>query len=218
MGTALFTLVNLEESGPLTTDDRPGLCALCLCVEWPPPHYHRVSVCWVTPLPIFMPPLHKENDLLCELSVISLSLSLSLSVQIWRHQHERLVLEMKLWPVSLVLSVLLVVITSSGDITKFPDPHSHSHHLNALSGKDLQQALWLSCSNDIYSGTINGSFVSDIEPVNYRQRRQTRGKKNNRNRNNNRNNRKASGAGSRTCLRKTGMDWRSYQSATVISK
>ena len=77
MGTALFTLVNLEESGPLTTDDRSGLCALCLCVEWPPPHYHRVSVCWVTPLPIFMPPLHKENDLLCELSVISLSLSLS---------------------------------------------------------------------------------------------------------------------------------------------
>ena len=195
------------------------MCPLSLC-RVPPPHITTVYLCVGLHHSPFSCRRSTKKMTCCVscLSSLSLSLSLSLSVQIWRHQHERLVLEMKLWPVSLVLSALFVVITSSGDITTFPDPHSHSHHLNALSGKDLQQALWLSCSNDIYSGTINGSFVSDIEPVNYRQRRQTRGKKNNRNRNNNRNNRKASGAGSRTCLRKTGMDWRSYQSATVISK
>ena len=79
--------------------------------------------------------------------------------------------------------------------------------------------LWTLGSSPIYSGPINGSFVSDgADSVNSRPRRQTRNKKK-RKRNNNRkggrNFRKSTG--SKKCLH-TGMNWRSYQSSVVISK
>ena len=94
--------------------------------------------------------------------------------------------------------------------------------------------LWTLGSSPIYSGPINGSFVSDrVDSVNSRPRRQTRNKKKRRRNNNNRkggrNIRKSSKrgssnpnkikakTGSKKCLN-TGMNWRSYQSSVVISK
>ena len=94
--------------------------------------------------------------------------------------------------------------------------------------------LWTLGSSPIYSGTINGSFVTDrVDSVNSRPRRQTRSKKkrkrNNNNRKGGRNIRKSSKrggsnpnkiktkTGSKKCLN-TGMNWRSYQSSVVISK
>ena len=93
--------------------------------------------------------------------------------------------------------------------------------------------LWTLGSSPIYSGPINGSFVSDgADSVNSRPRRQTRNKKK-RKRNNNRkggrNFRKSSQrggsnenkiktkTGSKKCFH-TGMNWRNYQSSVVISK
>ena len=68
-------------------------------------------------------------------------------------------------------------------------------------------------------GPDKGSLVSAIEPKE-RQRRQASGRRRNRNGSKKRNNRNKSGGGrsGASCLEVSGMDWRSYHSATVIYK
>ena len=132
-----------------------------------------------------------------------------------------------------LLSCTIFFAVLAGDIAVTGTGPPCSGLLCISSNTNNDQGLWTLGSSPVYSGPINGSFVSDrVDFVNSRPRRQTRNKKK-RKRNNNRkggrNIRKSSKrgssnpnkiktkTGSKKCLN-TGMNWRSYQSSVVISK